>query len=84
MRSAFLDNAIVRYLTSRGKTKITGVKVRPFLPIVSWNPVLNNAKGPLYCLTSKYPRGYLSYVLKWHLSLSDSGLGNIVSACAWD
>lgn len=81
MCSACLGNVIVRYLTSRGKTEFTGVKICPFLPTISCNPVLNNKKGTLYCLTGKYPRGSLSYVLKWRLSLSDNGLASIVSAC---
>lgn len=72
MLSACLNGTVVGYLLSRGKSEITGIKVRPFLLLVSWKTALNFIKSTLKCLPSKYPCGRFSYVLKSSLSLSES------------
>lgn len=63
MRSACLKSIEIGHSMSSGKSKVAGVKVRPFLPIVS-TLIVNHILSTLNFSPSKPPRGRFPYLLK--------------------
>jgi hypothetical protein len=63
MRSACLNSVEIGHSMSGGKSKVAGVKVRPFLPIVS-TLTINHILSTLDFSPSKPPRGRFPYLLK--------------------